>query len=192
MAKKLDSRVFEAPIRPDLIQEAVVSQLASRRSGTAATRSRALVAGGGRKPWRQKGTGRARHGSIRSPQWAGGGVVFGPQPRSFERPLPKKMRRAALRSALSFRNREGKVTQVKAFDLEEIRTREVVEKLRKLKLDDVLIVTPERDERLEKAARNLPRVRVVPVPGLNVFDVLARETLLLVGDAADAITERLQ
>jgi large subunit ribosomal protein L4 len=192
MTTELDSRVFQAPIRPDLMEAVVVAQRARRRAGTAATKNRSLVAGGGSKPWRQKGTGRARHGTTRSVLWAGGGVTFGPQPRSYAQRLPKKVRKAALRSALSLRNKEGSVKAVESFELKEIRTRGVVDQLRALELDDVLIVTRERDLRLEKAARNLQRVRVVAVAGLNVFDVLAREQLLLVGDAADAVAERLQ
>jgi large subunit ribosomal protein L4 len=192
MATQLDSSVFEAPIRPDLMQAVVVAQLAGRRDGTAATKNRSLVAGGGAKPWRQKGTGRARHGTIRAPQWEGGGVVFGPQPRSYAQRLPRKVRKAALRSALSLRHKEGQLRVVEAFDLPEIRTKLVVERLRELDLDDVLIVTGERDPRLEKAARNLPRVRVLAAAGLNVFDVLARRQLLLVGNAADAVVGRLQ
>ncbi len=192
MATKLDSRVFDAPIREDLIHAVVVAQQGSRRSGTASTKNRAAVSGGGRKPWRQKGTGRARHGTIRSPIWAGGGVTFGPQPRSFEQRVPKKMRRAALRSALSLRNKEGKVSSVEEFDLPELKTRRVLERLRSLEIEDVLILTPERDFRLERACRNLPRVRTLPVAGLNVLDVLSRKHLLLVGNAGEAIVERLQ
>jgi large subunit ribosomal protein L4 len=192
MATQLEPRVFEAPIRPDLMQAVVVAQLAARRAGTAATKNRAGVAGGGHKPWRQKGTGRARHGTIRSPLWAGGGVVFGPQPRSYAQSIPKRVRKAALRSALSLRHREGRVQVAASFEIPEIKTRLVVEKLKKLELDDVLIVTPERNVALERAARNLPRVRVLSVAGLNLFDLLAREHLLLVGDAAAAVSERLQ
>ena len=118
--------------------------------------------------------------------------MFGPQPRSYAQRLPRKVRKAALRSALSLRHKEGQLRVAEAFDLPEIRTKLVVERLRELDLDDVLIVTGERDPRLEKAARNLPRVRVLAAAGLNVFDVLARRQLLLVGNAADAVVGRLQ
>jgi large subunit ribosomal protein L4 len=192
MAARLDKTVFEAPIRPDLIHSVVVAQLAARRSGSAATKNRAQVSGGGRKPWRQKGTGRARTGSTRNPQWAGGGVVFGPQPRSYTQHLPRKVRKAALRGALSLRHSEGRVQVVKSFELEELKTQLVVKQLRELEVEDALIVTVERDLKLEKAARNLPHVRVLPVAGLNVRDVLARQHLILVGDAPKAIVERLQ
>jgi len=189
---RLDRAIFDAPIRPDLMHSVVVGQMAARRSGTAATKNRSLVAGGGRKPFRQKGTGRARSGTIRAAQAVGGGVVFGPQPRSYAQHVPKKVRRAALRSALSLRNKEKRLQVVDSFDLEEIRTKLMLERLRELKLDDVLIVTAERDRRLELAGRNLPQVRVLPVSGLNVRDVLARQNLLLTKDAVKAIVERLQ
>jgi large subunit ribosomal protein L4 len=170
----------------------VVAQMAARRSGTAATKNRALVSGGGRKPYRQKGTGRARQGTIRAPQFAAGGVVFGPQPRSYGQRVPKKVRKAALRSALSLRHGEGCVRVVPELELEAPKTRLVKQRLDELELDDVLIVTRERDETLERAARNLPRVRVLAAAGLNVRDVLARASLLLVGDAVEAVVERLR
>ncbi len=192
MATALDPKIFGAPVRRDLIHAVVVSQMAIQRAGTHATKNRARVSGGGRKPYRQKGTGNARQGTIRAGQYAGGGVVFGPQPRSYEQRIPKKVRRAALRSVLSLRKQEGAVKQVDSFDLPEVKTRLVVEKLTKLGAEDALIVTPERDRRLELAARNLRRVRVLAVGGLNVRDVLARKHLVLVGKAASAIAERLQ
>ncbi len=188
----MDSTIFEAPVRPDLIQTVVVAQLAAKRSGTAATKNRALVSGGGRKPFRQKGTGRARAGTIRAAQWSGGGVVFGPQPRSYVQFVPKKVRKAAMRSALSLRNQEGRLKVVDAFELSDTKTKLMVEHLQELGIEDVLIVTAERDERLELAGRNLPKVRVLPVAGLNVRDIVARENLVLTREAADAIVERLR
>ena len=143
--KQLPSSVFEAPVRSDLLHAVVVAQAAARRRGTAATKSRSQVSGGGAKPFRQKGTGRARQGTIRAAQHAGGGIVFGPQPRSFAQRLPKKVCKAALRSALSLRNRDGKITVVDAFELPEIKTRRMVEKLRDLGVEDALVVTAERD-----------------------------------------------
>ncbi len=192
MAAKLEKTIFEAPIRPDLVQAAVVGQHAARRSGTHAVKNRALVSGGGRKPFKQKGTGRARQGTTRASQHAGGGVTFGPQPRSYAQSIPKKVRKAALRSALSLRNKESALKVVKTFAVKEIKTKLVAEKLQKLGFDDVLIVTGERDAALERAARNLPRVRVLAAAGLNVRDVLARQNLGLTDDAVAAITERLQ
>ena len=189
---KLEPRVFEAPVRPDLIHTVVVAQMAARRSGTAATKSRSMVSGGGRKPHRQKGTGRARAGSTRIAQWTGGGVVFGPQPRSYAQHIPKQMKKAALRSALSLRNSEGKLKVVDSFELPEIKTKLMLEKLEKLGTEDVLIVTADRDRTLELAGRNIPGVRVLPVVGLNVRDIIARKNLVLTRAAVDSIVERLQ
>ena len=188
----LEPRVFEAPVRPDLIHTVVVAQMAARRSGTAATKSRSMVSGGGRKPHRQKGTGRARAGSTRIAQWTGGGVVFGPQPRSYAQHIPKQMKKAALRSALSLRNSEGKLKVVDSFELPEIKTKLMLEKLEKLGTEDVLIVTADRDRTLELAGRNIPGVRVLPVVGLNVRDIIARKNLVLTRAAVDSIVERLQ
>ncbi len=188
----LDSSIFDAPIRRHLLHAVVLAQLAARRAGTAATKNRAMVSGGGRKPFRQKGTGRARQGSSRVAQMEGGGVVFGPQPRSYAQRLPKKMRRAALRSALSLRKSENRVKVVDTLELAEPRTRLLVEELRGLDIDDALIVTQDRDRHLELASRNMPRVRVLPAAGLNVFDVLARQNLVLTQGALEAIVERLR
>ena len=192
MATALDPRIFEAPVRSDLIHAVVVGQRAAARRGTHASKNRALVSGGGRKPYRQKGTGNARQGTIRAPQFAGGGVAFGPQPRSYAQRLPKKLRRAALCSALSLRKREDALTVLAAFDLPEPKTKLVARKLAEMGAEDALIVTRERDLVLERAARNLPRVNVLSVAGLNVRDVLLRKHLILVGDAVDGIVERLQ
>ncbi len=191
MPDDLDARIFDAPVRPDLMHAAVVAQLAARRAGTHATKNRALVSGGGRKPWRQKGTGRARQGTIRAAQWEGGGVVFGPQPRGYDQKLPRRVRQAALRSALSLRKREGRALVLDDFALPEPKTRHVVARLRELGAPDALIVTRERDAGLERAARNLPHVRVLPVVGLNVRDVLARERLIVLRDALAPLVERL-
>ena len=192
MAEKVDSKVFDAPVRPDLIHRVVVAQMAARRAGSAATKNRALVSGGGRKPHRQKGTGRARAGTTRAGQWAGGGVIFGPQPRSYAQRIPKKVRQAALRSALSLRKREGRLKVVDSFELPEIKTKHFVERLRELDAEDALVVTAQRDRRLELAGRNLPNVRVLAVAGLNVRDIVVRENLVLTHEAMDAIVERLR
>jgi len=192
MAVELNKTIFEATVRPDLLQAAVVAQEAARRRGTHAVKNRALASGGGGKPYRQKGTGRARQGTIRAAQFAGGGVVFGPQPRSYEKKLLKKVRKAALRSALSLRNREDRLRVVDSFGVPEIKTKLVVAELDKLGISDALIVTAERDEKLERSARNLPTVRVLAAAGLNVRDILAREHLILTDQAVAVITERLQ
>jgi len=191
---ELDPAVFEAPIRTHLFHAEVRRQLARRQRGTHATKNRSAVSGGGAKPWRQKGTGRARQGSIRSPQWAGGGAVFGPVPRSHEHELPKKMRRAALRGALSLRRREGQLLAVDSLALEEPRTRRLVELLGRLGLDgsqSLLIVLDAPDTGIERAARNLPWVSVLPVIGLNTYDVLRHERMLVTSAALDGIHARL-
>lgn len=189
---ELDPVVFEAAVKPHLFHAEVRRQLAARRAGTHSTKNRAFVSGGGIKPWRQKGTGRARQGSIRAPQWAGGGVVFGPVPRSHEHDLPKKMRRAALRSALSLRLREGALTVIEALALEAPKTRLLLDALRGLGLGEAsVLVVAAADEKLELAARNLPRVDVLRPEGLNVYSVLQRERLVVTRDALAAIHARL-
>ena len=190
---ELDPAIFEAEVRPHLFHAEVRRQLASRRAGTHATKNRSGVSGGGVKPWRQKGTGRARQGSIRSPQWAGGGVVFGPVPRRYDHKLTKKMRRAALRSALSLRAKEGALAVVEGLALEEFKTKRVVQLLGGLGLagQSVLIVIAGAQPRLEVSARNLPGVSVIRAEGLNVYDVLRHARLVIARDALDAIGARL-
>ncbi len=187
----LDPKIFDAPIRSDLLFTVNVAQQAAKRSGTAAVKNRALVSGGGQKPWRQKGTGRARQGTTRAPHWAGGGVVHGPRPRDYSVSVPKKIRKAALRSALSLRKREDRVLVVDSLGLKEPKTQALAKKLRELGVEDALIVTRERDRVLELSGRNLPTVRVLPVVGLNVRDVLLRKHLVLLRDAVPAVVERL-
>jgi large subunit ribosomal protein L4 len=176
---ELADALFDAPVNDALIHQAVVRQLAGRRIGAAATQTRGEVSGGGAKPWRQKGTGRARQGSRRAPQWAGGGVVFGPHPRSREQHMPAKMRRAALRGALTARQREGAIVVVDGFALEEAKTRLFRERLAGWQLGGkVLLVLAERDEVVERAARNLREVRVILADSLNVVDVLAADMIV--------------
>jgi large subunit ribosomal protein L4 len=190
---ELDPVIFEAPVRPHLFHAEVRRQLASRRAGTHATKNRAGVSGGGAKPWRQKGTGRARQGSIRSPQWAGGGVVFGPVPRDYTHKLTKKTRRAALRGALSLRAKEGALVVAQGLALDAFKTKRVIEMLDGLGLGEqsVLIVIAEANAHFEVSARNLPRVSVIRVAGLNVYDVLRHEKLLIDRAALDALGARL-
>jgi large subunit ribosomal protein L4 len=190
---ELDASVFEAPVRTYLLHAEVRRQLAERRRGTHASKNRHAVSGGGIKPWRQKGTGRARQGSIRSPQWAGGGVVFGPVPRSHGHSLPKKVRAAALRSALSQRLREGALVVVEDLGLAEFKTRRMLEILGALGLAgaSVLIVSHQPDVFLERSARNLPGVSVVRAEGLNVYDVLRHAKLLLTREAVAKVQQRL-
>jgi large subunit ribosomal protein L4 len=190
---ELPPAVFEVKVKPDLFHAEVRRQLAARHGGTHSTKNRHTVSGGGSKPWRQKGTGRARQGSTRSPQWSGGGVVFGPVPRSYEHSLSKKVRRAALRGALSLRQQEGAITVLDELALPEFKTRRVVEMLTALGLADqsVLIVIAEPDEKVEISARNLPRVGVIRAEGLNVYDVLRHARLVLTRAAVEALDVRL-
>jgi len=190
---ELSPAVFEAKVLPHLFHAEVRRQLAKRRSGTHSTKNRAAVSGGGIKPWKQKGTGRARQGTIRAPQWAGGGVVFGPVPRGYEHELPKKVRSAALRSALSHRLREGDITVVDSIAVDGFKTRRIAEILQGLALagTSVLIVIDAKDEHVQGSARNLPGVTVMLVEGLNVHDVLRHRKLLVTKPALAAIESRL-
>lgn len=190
---ELAPAIFGVKVKPDLFHAEVTRQLAGRRAGTHSTKNRSAVSGGGAKPWRQKGTGRARQGTIRAPQFAGGGVVFGPVPRSYAHSLNKKMRKAALRSALSLRAGEEAITVVEALPIDEFKTRRVREMLGALDLGEssVLIVIDEADPKLERSARNLPNVGVIRVAGLNVYDVLRHDKLLVTRPAVDAIEARL-
>jgi large subunit ribosomal protein L4 len=191
---ELDPAVFEAPVKAHLFHAEVRRQLAARRRGTHSTRNRAGVSGGGVKPWRQKGTGRARQGSIRAPQWSGGGVVFGPVPRSHEHDLPKKARRAALCGALSLRRREGRLAVVDDLALPEGRTRLAIERLRQLGFDgseSLLIVSVSEDPGLARATRNLRWVQVLPPIGVNTYDVLRHARLLVTRAALEALHARL-
>lgn len=190
---ELDESMFGVQPNVPLMHQVVTAQLAARRSGTQSTKTRSDVRGGGAKPYRQKGTGNARQGSIRSPQWSGGGVVFGPVPRSYDHRLTKKMRRAALRGALSLRAREGALAVVEGLALDEFKTRRVVEMLEGLGLagQSVLIVIAAEAKHLEVSARNLPGVSVIRAAGLNVYDVLRHTRLVITKEALDAVGARL-
>ena len=166
-------------------------QLANRRAGTAATKSKGLVRGGGKKPWRQKGTGRARAGSIRSPIWVGGGTTFGPQPRDYSYRMPRTARREALLSALSLKNRESKIIVVDKFELEEAKTKLMVRALAELNVASALIVIGQADAKIERSARNLPKIKVLRVDGINVYDVLGHEHLILTQEALQRLEARL-
>ena len=188
---ELSEQVFGAEIKPHLLHEVVVWQLARRRQGNACTKSRREVRGGGKKPWRQKGTGRARSGSSRSPLWRGGGVAFGPKPRDYSYTLPKKVKKAALRVALSDKLKEDKLTVMRGFDLSEIKTKAFVEVLKRFASDDALIVVSGADEILEKSSRNVPKVKVLRAEGLNVYDILRHDRLFLLEPTVARIEEAL-
>jgi len=187
----LPAEVFAGPVRRHLLYEAVRMQQANRRAGTAATKTRAFVRGGGKKPWRQKGTGRARAGSIRSPLWRGGAIIFGPQPRDYSYRIPATARKAALRSALAAKAREGKVLVLDRIALEAPKTKLLAKLMADLDVQSALIVVPQRDDSLERAARNLPLVKVLRAEGANVYDLLRYERLILTPDAVQALNGRL-
>ena len=187
---ELDETLFGAPVNESLIHQAAMRQLNGRRLGTSDTLTRGLVSGGGKKPWRQKGTGRARQGSRRAPQWAGGGVVFGPHPRSYEQQMPAKMRRAALRGVLSAKQSDGRVVVVEGFGLDAIKTRALRERLAAWQLDGkVLLVLAERDELVERSARNLGEVTILLANSLNVVDLLGADRVVFTRAALDRAQE---
>jgi len=191
---ELDPAIFEAPVKPHLFHAEVRRQLAARRAGTHSTKNRAAVSGGGIKPWKQKGTGRARQGTIRAPQWSGGGAVFGPVPRDYTHALPKKVRRAALCSALSLRQREGSLLVAESLEVADGKTKTAVAALGGLGLgaqQSVLVVLEQANPGVERALRNLPWASVLLVAGLNTYDILRRKKLLLTRGAVDAIHARL-
>jgi large subunit ribosomal protein L4 len=187
----LNEAIFGAKSRAPLLHQAVVMQLANRRAGSAATKTKGFVSGGGKKPWRQKGTGRARSGSIRSPIWVGGGTVFGPTPRDYSYRMPRSARRAALLSALSLKHREGKLIIVDKLELEAAKTRIMVQALAELKVTSALIVIAQPDAVIERSARNLPQIKVLRADGLNVYDLLRYEHLILTSGALKSLEERL-
>ncbi len=189
----LSPAVFESAIRPHLYHAEVRRQLADRRAGTHSTKNRAGVSGGGIKPYKQKGTGRARQGSIRAPQYAGGGVVFGPVPRGYGHKLPKKVRRAALASALTQRVQESAVTVVDALAVDGYSTKKMREILKSLGLDgrSTLIVIEAANPTVEASARNLPDVSVIRSEGLNVYDLLRHQSLLITRGALASLEARL-
>ncbi len=189
---ELADAVFGAKVNESLIYEAVRQYTAARRSGTASTKTRHEVSGSGKKLWKQKGTGRARVGSIRSPLWRHGGTVHGPQPRSYEYKLPRKMVLGALRSALSAKLRDGELKVVQAFSLADHKTKNFSQTLQKLEADrSVLLVEVAENRNLTLASRNLERVKLVPTKDLNVYDLLAHKQVLLSEPAARKLSEAL-
>ncbi|WP_430789276.1 50S ribosomal protein L4 [Virgibacillus flavescens] len=189
---ELNDAVFGIEPNEHVLHDAVVMQQASKRQGTHAVKNRSDVRGGGRKPWRQKGTGRARQGTIRAPQWVGGGVVFGPTPRSYSYKLPKKVRRLALQSAYSSKVKEENLVVLENIAFDAPKTKEVVSMLGALKVDTkVLIVTAEKDENVIRSANNLQSVKVLTVEQVNVLDLLMHDKLILTKDAAEKAGEVL-
>ena len=187
----LNDALFSVEVNTGILHEVVCMQRANQRSGNACTKTRGEVSGGGAKPWRQKGTGRARAGSRTSPVWRGGGTVFGPKPRDYSYSLPKEVRRLALKMALSARNQEGNLVVVDQFSLDQAKTREFVKVMDNFKFDNCLVVTGEMDEKLGLSARNAVGYKVLPVAGLNVMDILKHSKLMLVQTSLAKLEERL-
>ena len=189
-APQLPESVFGVTPHQAVMHQALLRQLANARQGTAATKTRGEVSGGGRKPYRQKGTGRARHGSEREPSMVGGGTVFGPQPRSFAQRMPKKMRRLALRSALSVKAQEGKVSVIDAFEFDAPKTSRMVELLRGAGVETTaLVVLPAPNLVVQRSAANLPWAKVVQASNLSLYDLFTHDRLVIQREALETIEE---
>lgn len=189
---ELNESVFGVEVNEAVVHQAVLMQLASQRLGTHATKTRGMVRGGGRKPWKQKGTGRARSGSTRSPIWVGGGTVFGPSPRSYAFRMPRKQRRLAIRCALSSKVENGELIVLESMELAQPKTKSVVEMLGKFDAaKKVLIITADENETVERSARNIPGVKAIGSNGLNVIDILHHTKLFITKDAVNRIEEVL-
>ena len=188
---ELNDSVFGYPMNEGLVHQAIVHYQANQRVGTANTLRRGEVRGGGKKPWRQKGTGRARQGSTRAPHWRGGGVVFGPHPRDYRQDMPQKMRRVALRCALSQRLREDRLRLLDSLAIEAPRTKDAVTLLNTLGLEKALIVTAELDRNVYLSARNIPGTKTTYVGQLNIYDVVSHPVLVLPVEAARQLEHKL-
>ncbi len=189
---ELNDQVFGQPMNEGLVHQAVVQYLANQRVGTANTLRRGEVSGGGKKPWRQKGTGRARQGSTRAPHWKGGGVVFGPHPRDYRQLLPLKMRHLALRCALSQRVRENGIRLVEALTMDEPKTKQAAALLSALGVESgALLVTPELDRNVYLSARNIPKTAITFASHLNLHDVMSHSVVIMPVEAARRLEQRL-
>lgn len=186
---ELADSVFGVEVNDHLVHMAVLQQLANKRQGTQKARTRSEVRGGGRKPWRQKGTGHARQGSTRAPQWTGGGVVFAPTPRDYSFKLNRKEKRAALLSALTSRVQENKLIVVDQLTFDEIKTKKFAEVLRNLKVEKALVVLGQDDEKAIISARNIPDVKTAQTNNINVYDILKYNTLVVTKEAVKSIEE---
>ena len=186
---ELSDAVFGVKVNEHLVHMAVVAQLANKRQGTQKAKTRAEVSGGGKKPWRQKGTGHARQGSTRAPQWTGGGVVFAPKPRSYSFKMNRKEKAAAICSALSSRVAENKIVVLENLDFSEIKTKNMVKVLENLKVKKALVVMGEKNEKVQLSARNIEGVRTALTNTINVYDILKYDTLVITKDAAQKLEE---
>jgi len=187
----LDNYVFGAPVNTAVLHQVVTAQLVNRRQGTASTKTRAEVSGGNKKPYRQKGTGRARQGSTRAPQWRGGGTVFGPRPHAYERAIPRKMKRIALRSALSDKAANGRILLMDSIEISEPRTKDMEALLANLPIErKVLVLLPERDENVILSARNIPSVQLGHVEATNVVELLKYDQVLMLVETERRLVEK--
>lgn len=186
----VDEKVFAKKVNESIYYEVIKMQMANARKGTACTKGRSDVRGGGKKPWRQKGTGRARAGTSRSPIWKGGGIVFGPKPRDYSMTIPKKVRRLALCGAISQKMADGHLTVIDKIDLQDIKTARLAEVLNTLELKSVLIIS-EENRNLLLSARNIPDVKVLPPEGLNLYDLLNYQNLVITQPCLEKIQRRL-
>ncbi len=193
VGKYATEKLDPASVKEEVIHQVVVNYLANQRQGTHSTKTRGEVSGGGRKPWRQKHTGRARQGSIRAPHWVGGGIVFGPKPRDYSYELPKALRRVALREALEGKLRDNELLLIDSIRIDKPKTKEMVSILKKLGLDgSVLIITPDKDENLILSSRNIPQVTVKRVLDVNAYDIVSHDRVLVLKEAMQRLeAERL-
>lgn len=186
---QLNESIFGAEVSVEAMHQVVLAQLANKRQGTQSAKTRAEVRGGGIKPWRQKGTGRARQGSIRAPQWIHGGIVFAPKPRDYRVSVPKSMRRTAMKSALTSKVQDNEMIVLDSLSFEAPKTKAVVNMLNAFEAKKTLIVVAESNENVYKSARNIPGVSVVPVNNINVYDILKYENLMITKEAVSKIEE---
>lgn len=186
---QLNESIFDVEISKDAMHQVVLAQLANKRQGTQSAKTRAEVRGGGIKPWRQKGTGRARQGSIRAPQWIHGGIVFAPKPRDYRVSVPKSMRRTALKSALTSKVQDNEMIVLENLEFNAPKTKEMISVLNAFEAKKTLIIVAESNENVYKSARNIPGVAVIPVNNINVYDILKYEKLMLTKDAVSKIEE---
>ncbi len=186
---ELNESVFGVEVNDIVVHSALVNYLANQRQGTQSTKTRAEVRGGGRKPWKQKGTGRARQGSIRAPQWIKGGIALGPKPRSYKYAIPKKMRQLALKSVLTSKVKEGKLVVVDKLELNEIKTKNMVNVLNNLKVNKALVMLNEKNLNVQVSTRNIENVKTTLVNTMNIYDLLKYDNLVLTQDAVKKIEE---
>lgn len=186
----LNDAVFGIDVNKEVVHQAVVNQLANKRQGTHSTKTISEVRGGGIKPWRQKGTGRARHGSIRSAQWVKGGIALGPKPRSYRYTLPKKVKRLALKSALSSKVNDNEVIVLDKLDFDTIKTKQMAEVLKNLKIDGTaVILIADKNENVERSARNIPGIKTLLANTINVYDLIKYNKLIMTKDAVSKVEE---